>query len=464
MPTIPLPTELWLLIFARAVFDVSPPGRVENIVNTLLAITAVDRTWRELAIEDSILWTKICVPHSDPHARAVHISPAQFDRIATFLGRSKSAPLRLWLTRVEIPASLEKDEIVAIDDEWKRLVNLLKPHMNRCRKLWVHNTASNYSNSTMLPSLSPLFQPFEFPYLEEFFFSSPTPLGSDRGVIDHSWNVCPVRTPLKSLRFTDWDHYLPPSFDVAWPYLTSLDLSLHHSRWPRLCRTLAKLPFLQKLQLRLRIETNIDLSADSSLSISSSRVVLPNLTTMSTNYLPAWLDISTPRLSKLSLGTLFLYDPSLESGMVAKSSEFLWSMAELGTSVRELKFGSTSVPPQIVIPILQELRKIDTLIFNECNSFQSLISHLAATRAATSSFTSAASVGTPEDVEFHSVPAMNSSLLTLGSKVSAQGSVRFLPALRDLRFTGKPAGCSSVRPLVDSLIVSSPDIRVHWDN
>ncbi|KAF8314239.1 hypothetical protein DL93DRAFT_2167396 [Clavulina sp. PMI_390] len=443
-----LPTELWLLIFNYAVFDITLPGGVEEIVNTLLTITGVNASWRQLAISDPLLWTKICVAHTSPDSHSLHISSAQFDRIATFLERSKSAPLRLWLTRVEIPATLEKTEIDALNAEWISLFDLLKPHMNRCRKLWVYNAASN--PSSMLPNLSDLLNTPDFPHLEEFFFSNSTLLAADQGVVDLSWNVCPTHTPLKTLRFTDWNHYLPLSFDAAWPELTSLELSLDHSRWPKLCRTLARLPLLQDLRLRFKMGGEIDLSSDSSLSISPARVTLPNLTSMSTNYLPAWLDISTPNLSRLTFISLFSYGPSFDSGMVADSPAFLRSMAELGSSVRELEFNFSAIQPQIILPMLQELYGIETLIFNDCYSLQGVISHLAGTRNQAS------------DPCLPNLP----QAFTSGATFKRQPQeVKFLPSLRRLRLAGRTAvpDRASVQTLMDSLSISSPDISVDWN-
>ncbi|KAF8314237.1 hypothetical protein DL93DRAFT_1093947 [Clavulina sp. PMI_390] len=378
---------------------------------------------------------------------------SHFDRINTFLDRSMSTPMTLWLNRVAFPSILSKTEIEDTESEWRSVFHLLEPHMNRCRRIFVFNYAEE--PSTMITELFQLLQAPKFPILEEFLFCDPrlTPSEAYQNAIEGPWNISYSTSPLKRLRFMYMLGYLPKSFDVVWPNMKRLHLNLHHSQWPKVCTTLAKLPSLEDLQIWLKMETAIDLSSDTALFISPSRLVLPRLSVISTNYLLSWLDIHTPAVSRIVFYGVYSYSPSSDSGLEADSPAFLQSLAGMRTSVREVEFRASLVQGHIMLPILHELDRIEVLIFHGCFLLHDVISHLISTRQiGPSPLSSHAPVELGID---HPSESNNPSDIKRG----------FLPLLKVIKFSGEmtvpdPGG---FRKLVEKLESASTGLQVQWE-
>ncbi|KAF8314238.1 hypothetical protein DL93DRAFT_2228059 [Clavulina sp. PMI_390] len=446
MSRISLPNELWLGIFAHIWSKAGPDG----ILRALLTITSVNVHWRRLAIADPRLWTEIYVPSPSPKHQIYRTSSAQIERVKAFLERSMTAPLTLWLYRIAFPPSLSTTEIAEAESEWKALFRLLEPHMNRCGNLVIFHLAQN--SSPLVPELFHLLQAPTFPILRHFWFVD-TRQFADQNAIQRPWNIDYRKSPLRKLYFSDMTGYLPQSLDVAWPNLHTLDLShVPQSRWPEVCKTLAKLPCLLDLKIQLEIQVRSDASPGPLLYLSQSRVILPRLSTITTNYLPAWMDICTPALSRIEFNSLGVYRPSLES---SSEAELLKALAELRTTVREVEFRDSLVQARPMLPILRKLDNVEVLTFHGCHSLHTVISEIVTTRKTTGALPSSENLAN----------VRNDSPSGLSCTPALPPRIEFLPLLRIVSFSGQLTVPESAKfyTLLEDLRSSFPVLDVRWE-
>ncbi|KAF8307746.1 hypothetical protein DL93DRAFT_2087727 [Clavulina sp. PMI_390] len=442
-----LPDELILLIFANVVFD-STGKSPEDIVKGLAITTAVCKLWRSLAINDPTLWALIHVGSSEITPQAHRISALRFDRVATFLRRSQSAPLVLVINRPEAPRGLPAYEFSDMEKEWISMYDLLRPHMNRCRNLKVTNNAREPSTTRELLGL---LQTPEFPLLEEFSFIDRRVVMSeyDRSAFKHSWRMGASTTPLKSFQFTSWVSHLPTSLDVAWPALETLDLSLEESCWPEISQTLARLTSLQTLHINI---IRMDLSGSRVSPSSPTRIVLHELRHLTTNYLPIWYYIQTPSLSSINLKDLDPYNPWNEEFSRECGPKSPQLFTELAACVREVQFQDSFLELQLTIPFLRELKSVTKLVFRDCAALHDVISYLSANIHGS----------TPQPISLLSSEEMDVDGAALSLWGWRERGEEFLPALSSVTFVNQILACglTDTRGLADRL--TKMGIRVSW--
>lgn len=125
-----LPQELLAEIFlsGNAEYESGRSG-----AGYLAIITSICATWRATAIETPMLWTNIVYPSTTRHA-----SEVVYRMIKTFLLRSKGASINLHL-------DLSGRETV----NKNKIMELIKPHISRCRTITLRFSYSSQTSSIL---------------------------------------------------------------------------------------------------------------------------------------------------------------------------------------------------------------------------------------------------------------------------------------------------------------------------
>src|SRR5712672_1138819 len=113
-----LPAEILARIFH---FSVAGASFLRSNRPGWVSVTHVCRRWRQIALDDSTLWTRFST------------SPRSRDWIAERLSRARNAPLI-----IEVDAMMRKDTI-----------SLFTPHISHTRELYLHNITSIHFSAIM---------------------------------------------------------------------------------------------------------------------------------------------------------------------------------------------------------------------------------------------------------------------------------------------------------------------------
>ncbi|KAF8314283.1 hypothetical protein DL93DRAFT_1096497 [Clavulina sp. PMI_390] len=233
-----LPSELLLLVFEQTIptVDNSPPA----VIAALTSITAVSSFWRHIAINNAPFWTDIYTKWSSSTAY-VSVNPTQIlasdlDRVRCFIQRSKQLPLHLHFFRSCMlwDHYLEEQRSQAEHDGlWTLMYDLLEPHMRRCQFISIHTAGISFDDSPLQ-----FMHDSELPLLQRIRFTGVNSSVLDVHDEEKPWKIRPENAPMKNLSFSDQRRYLPRQLDLPWPCLSSLELRVNVSFWPKDCSPL----------------------------------------------------------------------------------------------------------------------------------------------------------------------------------------------------------------------------------
>ncbi|KAF8311383.1 hypothetical protein DL93DRAFT_2229684 [Clavulina sp. PMI_390] len=382
-----LPRELLLTITEQVLAQ--DGDSIHSRINTLAKMTEISSFWRDTVIGCSLLWTSIYTQVPNPSTppllpifgTPMRFSSKDFARVRYFLQRSSQSPIRLYIDRSWAGwRSLHQDIKTALDADWKLMSDILLPHMGRCRFISIQfmgRESTVESIDTLLSSNLPLLE--ELAVVNRY--SRPTMARDISGPLDLGWPLSPKHTRLRIIRFSDPRHYLPKTLDVPWQSVSILDLSVSEQFWPSVYNTLARLPALKELQIKLLPKTTM---ADPSFASHGRKILLPLLERVSTNNPNIWLDITTPSVHSATFTSEALWYPPDDEVMGARvQARLTHSVAGLSLSsfgdmpLREITLISKPVIDELMFPILQILTQLEVLRFCDSRNHGKFLNRLA---------------------------------------------------------------------------------------
>ncbi|KAF8314916.1 hypothetical protein DL93DRAFT_2166961 [Clavulina sp. PMI_390] len=371
-----LPHEIISWIFREAVLT----GAYSTIPSSmsivdLVSISGVSSSWRRLAINDPTLWTEIYIgPGADSQLEPTRdgtnddpslIPSRDFDRVHAFLERSQTLPIRLelFIDFEEDESSSEGYEEKAMDS-WRNMMNVLEPHLERCRFLEV---VWRPKRLHMMPDLIRWMQRPRFPLLTSLavWDCGPATHPSQEQIIQKPWNIQVDKDLLESFRFANGGSYIPADLDVSWTKLSTLVLRICQKFWSNVQDTLVLLPSLQKLEVIL-----FETGPPPSPPPPSLRAILPKLQELTTNYPLFWTAVSCPNLSSI------LWQHHLVRMEIHQPKEVYESIAQL-TSVHTLTISTGSLLRAGPMLLLRHLTHVETLVLEDLSDLDLAISMLA---------------------------------------------------------------------------------------
>lgn len=269
-----LPDELLAEIFiigSEYVEALESESKAKSMMKYVLDVSSVSHVWRRVAISTPSLWTSITYDYP--------LSSDDFpdlDGMECHLSRSKIEPL-------DVAITFEPRQI----GQLKRLLDLLKPQLHRCRRLEMN--LSNYTVGHVLPLPGPLTQ---LAFL-------------DVCVSDFSRNQS--EQPAVPLRLMEEQHQCTlESLDIAGPYpfkrshlnpshLSRLRYISSETQGAAVARFAAHFPFLETLDITM-VKPEFQ---------RQDRYILPSMHTLTVNNLEAFgvlQHIEGPSLRHLRLG------------------------------------------------------------------------------------------------------------------------------------------------------------------
>ncbi|KAF8314257.1 hypothetical protein DL93DRAFT_1095111 [Clavulina sp. PMI_390] len=382
-----LTPKLLLRVFQHAALEEQSP---RDYVVALTTITAINSSWRGLAIGHDLLWAnihvKLGVPRGGRQQRPQapsQIYPHDIDRVRCFLQRSKKSPITVLIIQCWINWTTLGEHAPEIERGWRSMYDLLVPHMHRCQSFGASFThvAAGAEPLRLLQLCEPTLLQNLTIRGQEPSYGRPWP-GKETTPWGKEWNVSPTRTPLKTLRFSHSTHYLPDVINVPWPILSTLDLEVHKEWWPNVCATLSQLPNLTDLSLKLTSKhlENTGRKAQPKEK-QHTMISLPLIKRITTNDLTIWYNISTPVLSSLTVtsNNPCYEPPNYRMPRPAGPAEDLLRMLAL-MPVRNLTFSEYTVHPQSIPPILHVFTGVETLHLRYCYCNSELLDLLAQER------------------------------------------------------------------------------------
>lgn len=260
-PVYRLPTEILVLIFKHAL---PCPDLFHRVIdtNTLLSVSRVSKSWREVSINTPTLWTRIDVLN----ARLMRV----------FISRSRTAPLNIALlppismlpaTRAT-RAMTQRHSALTQHDAFARFMGDLKPQMHRLGSLWLDGLPQRMLDQ-YLDTLAPLLTSLR---LQE------GPLGSDSPIATEANSPLFFRGETPLLREVEIVGIAQPLTSPMFAGLVSLylqNIRFTHSTNLHFFQLLIACPLLEDLTLfQLTFSSMVNMSMD---SLFSTPIHLPRL-------------------------------------------------------------------------------------------------------------------------------------------------------------------------------------------
>ncbi|KAF8314256.1 hypothetical protein DL93DRAFT_1095112 [Clavulina sp. PMI_390] len=377
-PVSVLSSELALIIIKLllATAEDSPPANLA----CLSTVTAISSRWRNLAIGYGPLWENIYVKLSKPPAARprnssklpTRLHANDIDRVRCFLHRSNQSPIRLFIPQSWAQLDIiSEEERLAYERNWKLMDDLLAPHMDRCCSISVL-----FRGERGQAKLPLLLQPWNFTLLRELVIDNRYPSASEESLLwDETWNLSPQLTPLRTLKFSHSQRYLPKALDAPWPLLFFIDLAIPPQFWPRVCETLSELPSLKELRISLECDSRGTAPPSNTLQ---TRVSLPLVECVATNYPAIWADICTPSLCH-AVFTPGVFYPSLHGGGISRAYPKLTELlAELPVCKVTISGGDSGAPvTSEVLSVLRPFKRVKSLQFRQSTTHGKVVGQLA---------------------------------------------------------------------------------------
>ncbi|KAF8314255.1 hypothetical protein DL93DRAFT_1095069 [Clavulina sp. PMI_390] len=366
-----LSSELVLIIIKHLLASAkdTPPANIA----CLTTVTAISSCWRNLAIEYGPLWANIYVKLSKPptpwpqnHPKLpTRLHANDIDRVRSFLHRSKQSPISLFIPRSWVYVEkIPEGKRLAVEQEWRLMDDLLAPHMDRCCSISVIFRGGR-TGQAKLPML---LQPWKFTLLRELVVDSRYLTASeDFSLWNEAWELSPQLTPLRTLKFSDSQRYLPKALDAPWPLLNTIDLAVAAHFWPRVRDTLAELPSLKELHISLESDA---VRGVTPLIPLGTRITLPFVQCVATNYPPIWIDISTPSVHHVIFTPGTSYD-ALQDRVFPDLPQLLTDLP-----VHKVTLSGASIN-RGALSVLGPFKHVESLHFCQSTLQGRVLSHLA---------------------------------------------------------------------------------------
>ncbi|KAF8314267.1 hypothetical protein DL93DRAFT_1095343 [Clavulina sp. PMI_390] len=385
-----LPNELLLIITEYAITgdgDVVAAG-----LKNLATMTEIASFWRNAVIGCTQFWASIYVHASKPlmsrhrlvDEGIMQFTTKDFARVRYFLHRSRRSPLHIYIKYSWMGLGLLEEHLRAtLNADWKSMQDLLAPHMGRCRSISIELLGER-----KLVDPLDILRSCETPLLQELalvnHYSGPRSVQDPSDSSTRGWTFLPDQIPLKTLRFSDLSEYLPKHIDIQWPHVAVLDLNVREQFWPNVRSSLAHLPTLRDLKIRLVPTTA---RGDRLFASEGDDLSLPLLERVSTNNPNIWHDITTPSIYWATFAARITLPLPRNEFMLARMQERnLPSVAELPLGklaqlpLRDITFLGRPVLEALVLPMLQVFTQVEILRFVDCHYHGRLLTRVAQLR------------------------------------------------------------------------------------